>query len=171
MFFSFCLAWYTVLASRVKSNILIIIVTIKLLHREIWRFICSLYIHEKIKYSCNPSVYQATHTGDLKTHIQSVHEKIKYSCNQCDHQATTQASLKTHIQSIHEKIKYSCDQCDHQSTVKGDLKKHIQSVHAKIKYSCNQCDYQATYNTWKSEDSYSVFTWKNQIFLLSMWLL
>ena len=44
MFFSFCLAWYTVLASRVKSNILIIIVTIKLLHREIWRFIFSLYM-------------------------------------------------------------------------------------------------------------------------------
>ena len=116
MFFSFCLAWYTVLASRVKSNILIIIVTIKLLHREIWRFICSLYIHEKIKYSCNPSVYQATHTGDLKTHIQSVHEKIKYSCNLCDHKATRQGHLKTHIQSAHEKIKYSCNQCDHQAT-------------------------------------------------------
>ena len=32
------------LASRVKSNILVINVTIKLLHREIWRFIFSLYM-------------------------------------------------------------------------------------------------------------------------------
>ena len=38
------LALYTMLASRVKSNILVINVTIKLLHREIWRFIFSLYM-------------------------------------------------------------------------------------------------------------------------------
>ena len=44
MFSSFCLALYTMLASRVKSNILVINVTIKLLHREIWRFIFSLYM-------------------------------------------------------------------------------------------------------------------------------
>ena len=44
MFSSFCLALYTMLASRDKSNILVINVTIKLLHREIWRFIFSLYM-------------------------------------------------------------------------------------------------------------------------------
>ena len=36
------------LTSSVKSNILVINVTIKLLHREIWRFIFSLYVKKKI---------------------------------------------------------------------------------------------------------------------------
>ena len=44
MFSSFCLALYTMLASRVKTNILAINVTIKLLLREIFRFIFSLYM-------------------------------------------------------------------------------------------------------------------------------
>ena len=44
MFSSFCLALYTMLASRVKTNILVINVTIKLLLREIFRFIFSLYM-------------------------------------------------------------------------------------------------------------------------------
>ena len=64
------------LTSSVKSNILVINVTIKLLHREIWRFIFSLYV--KKRYSCNQCYYQATQKVNLKTHIQSVHKKIKY---------------------------------------------------------------------------------------------
>ena len=46
--------------------------------------------------------YQATTSGNLRTHVQSKHEGVKYACMHCDYQATTTGSLKRHIDSKHK---------------------------------------------------------------------